>query len=121
MSYICDSCEKTIQVGHHIRHHRGVAGGRWKRKAQKTNRVWLPNLHSVRVMENGKIVRRRLCTKCMRRADRPKKVKEEAEDKKPVEKTEQKAEARKKDMINSKEKEEKKDTKKVRRKTPKKK
>lgn len=71
MAYLCEYCQKRIQAGHNIKHHRGVAGGRWKRKAQKTLRNWRPNLHNVRVIEAGKIVRRRLCTKCLRRADRP--------------------------------------------------
>lgn len=72
MAYSCEYCNKGIQVGHNIRHHKGVAGGRWKRKAQKTRRTWIPNLHYVRVVEAGKVVRRKLCTKCRRRAERPK-------------------------------------------------
>lgn len=72
--YACEYCQKEVQVGRHLRHHRGVAGGRWKRKAPKTGRLWLPNLHNVRVIENGKVVRRRLCTKCLRRAQRPQAV-----------------------------------------------
>lgn len=78
MAYQCEYCEKGTQAGHNIRHHRGVAGGRWKRKAQKTKKTWTPNLHYVKVIEGGKIVRRRLCTKCMRRANRPH-LKKEAE------------------------------------------
>lgn len=72
MSYVCENCGKGIQIGRNIRHKRGVAGGRWKRKAQKTPRRWLPNLHLARVIVDGKVVRRRLCTKCLRRAERPK-------------------------------------------------
>ena len=79
MSYICEHCGKGVQYGHNIRHKRGVAGGRWKRKAQKTPRVWLPNLHWARVVENGQVVRRRLCTKCLRRAERPQKKEEKGE------------------------------------------
>lgn len=73
--YACEHCGRGIQVGRHIRHHRGVAGGRWKRKAPVTGRLWLPNLHVARVVEAGNVVRRRLCTKCLRRAERPKLVK----------------------------------------------
>ena len=79
MAYICEHCGKGVQYGHNIRHKRGVAGGRWKRKAQKTPRVWLPNLHWARVVENGQVVRRRLCTKCLRRAERPQKKEEKGE------------------------------------------
>ena len=69
--YACEHCGRGVQVGRHIRHHRGVAGGRWKRKAPVTGRLWLPNLHMARVVEGGKILRRRLCTLCLRRAERP--------------------------------------------------
>ena len=52
--------------GHHITHHRGVAGGRWKRKAPKTPKISLPNLHTAWMIENGKRVKRRFCTSCLR-------------------------------------------------------
>lgn len=79
MAYSCDHCGKGVQIGRNIRHKRGVAGGRWKRKAQKTPRQWLPNLHWARVVEDKKVVRRRLCTKCLRRAERPKSTKSKEE------------------------------------------
>lgn len=86
MAYECDYCGKGTQVGRNIRHKRGVAGGRWKRKAQKTQRVWLPNLHWARVVEDGKVVvRRRLCTKCLRRAVRSSTVKKEEKEEAPKE------------------------------------
>lgn len=75
--YACDHCGKGIRFGHSISHRRGVAGGRWKKKAPKTNRIWMPNLHVARVVEAGNVVRRRLCTKCLRRAERPKLVKKD--------------------------------------------
>lgn len=34
-------------------HHRGVAGGRWKKRAQKTARIFKPNLQTVSVIEQG--------------------------------------------------------------------
>lgn len=80
MAYSCENCGKGIQTGRNIRHHRGVAGGRWKRKAPKTSRQWLPNLHYAKVLNDNKIVRRRLCTKCLRKADRPKFEKKESGD-----------------------------------------
>ncbi|OGY16690.1 MAG: hypothetical protein A2785_01890 [Candidatus Chisholmbacteria bacterium RIFCSPHIGHO2_01_FULL_49_18] len=78
MAYSCDNCGKGIQTGRNIRHHRGVAGGRWKRKAPKTARLWYVNLHSVWVVVGGKIVRRQLCTKCLRRAERPLRKKQQS-------------------------------------------
>lgn len=41
------------------RHHPGVAGAQWLKRAQKTKRVWRPNLHKYR----GK----KYCTKCLRK------------------------------------------------------
>jgi large subunit ribosomal protein L28 len=68
MANVCDYCSRGVQYGHTLQHRRGVAGGRWKRKAQKVKRSWKPNLHYARILENGILVRRRLCTRCLRRA-----------------------------------------------------
>ena len=59
MSYICDLCGKGVQYGGTHTHHRGVAGGQWKKKAQNTRKVFKPNLHAHK---GGKY-----CTKCLRR------------------------------------------------------
>lgn len=48
------------------RHHRGVAGGKWKHRAPKTLKIVLPNLHSFKGLLNGKKGKWRLCTKCLR-------------------------------------------------------
>lgn len=48
-------------------HHRGVAGGRWKKRAQKVNRVFKPNLQTVRIIEDGMVKRVRLATKVIKR------------------------------------------------------
>ena len=48
-------------------HHRGVAGGRWKKRAPKTNRVFKVNLQPIVIIESGKKTRVRLCTKCIKR------------------------------------------------------
>lgn len=34
-------------------HHRGVAGGRWKKRAQKTARIFQPNLQTISILEDG--------------------------------------------------------------------
>ncbi|MEI7652800.1 MAG: L28 family ribosomal protein [bacterium] len=34
-------------------HHRGVAGGRWKKRAPKTNRIFKPNLQPVTILVDG--------------------------------------------------------------------
>lgn len=60
MAYECDYCLKTVDHGHLVSHAKN-----------RTKTLRKPNLHSARVVENGATVRRLLCTKCLRRADRP--------------------------------------------------
>lgn len=67
MSYICDNCGKTGVYGVTGRHSRGVAGKRWRKRAQKTKRMFWPNLQKVSFLENGKRVTMRLCTSCLSR------------------------------------------------------
>ena len=62
MAYACDLCGKTALYGRQGRHHKGVAGGKWKKRAPKTRKVFLPNLHWAKIAG----VRLRLCTKCLR-------------------------------------------------------
>ena len=59
MSYVCDNCGKGVQYGGTHTHGRGVAGGRWKKKAPRTRKVFKPNLHKWQGMK--------LCTKCLRK------------------------------------------------------
>lgn len=42
-------------------------GGGWAMRATKKRRLWLPNLHSVKVTYQGVRRTMRLCTKCLRR------------------------------------------------------
>ncbi len=58
MSYICDNCGRGAQYGESHTHGRGVAGGRWKKRAVHTRKVFKPNLHKWMGMK--------LCTKCLR-------------------------------------------------------
>jgi len=67
MAYKCDRCGKGRLVLRQSRHHRGVAGGQWKRRAQKTVKISKPNLHAFKGVLKGKKGRWRLCTKCLRR------------------------------------------------------
>ena len=66
MAVICDMCGKGRMVGKQHKHHPGVAGGRWKRRAPKTQKIFKPNLHWARVGVAGAMQRIRLCTKCLR-------------------------------------------------------
>ncbi len=67
MAFRCDNCHKGIMVGKQHKHHPGVAGGRWKKRAPKTQKIFRPNLHSARVLVSGHYKRMRLCTKCLRK------------------------------------------------------
>lgn len=63
----CYHCEKGNLYGRSHTHHRGVAGGRWKKRAPKTQRIFEPNLQRIDIVENGNAKEVRLCTKCLKR------------------------------------------------------
>jgi len=64
-------------VGKQHKHHAGVAGGRWRKRAPVTQKIFSPNLHSARIVVDGVGKRMRLCTKCLRILKGTKKVKVE--------------------------------------------
>jgi len=66
MAYKCDRCGKGRLVSSRQRHHKGVAGGKWKHRAPRTQKISLPNLHAFNGILNGKKGHWRLCTKCLR-------------------------------------------------------
>lgn len=68
MAYKCAICEKGKMIGRQHTHHPGVAGGRWKKRAPKTVKVFKPNLHIAHIVMDGARKRVKLCTKCLRRA-----------------------------------------------------
>lgn len=74
MAYMCDNCGKTIVAGRSQRHRRGIAGKRWKKRAQVTIRLFKPNLQKASVMVGGKKVSMRLCAKCLKRFKKEGKV-----------------------------------------------
>lgn len=59
MAYVCDNCGKGMVFGRQSTHGRGVAGKRWRKRAQKTLRTFKPNLQKV----GGML----LCTNCIKR------------------------------------------------------
>jgi len=67
MANICYHCGKGVLFGRSHTHHRGVAGGRWKKRAPKTRRIFKPNLQKVTILENGKEKQVKLCAKCIKR------------------------------------------------------
>ena len=63
----CYYCKKSGIFGRSHTHHRGVAGGRWKKRAPKTARYFHPNLQPIHILIQGKSTRVKLCTKCLKR------------------------------------------------------
>ncbi len=51
----CDICGKAVQFGNNVSH-----------SNKKTQKVWRPNIRRVRVIEDGRKIRRYVCTRCMR-------------------------------------------------------
>lgn len=58
----CDICGKGVQYGHNIRHGHS---GQWEKRATKTRRLFLPNLHSGKVLLNGAVQRVKACASCL--------------------------------------------------------
>lgn len=63
----CYVSGKTSMHGRSHTHGRGVAGGRWKKRAQKTNRIFKPNLQTVTILEGGIRKKVSLATKVIKR------------------------------------------------------
>ena len=55
MSMVCEICGKGPLRGHNVSH-----------ANNKTKRVWRPNLQKIRVLHEGKVIRIRACTKCIK-------------------------------------------------------
>lgn len=58
----CDICGKAVQYGHHIRHGHS---GQWEKRATKTRRIFLPNLHHGRVLIAGMVKNVKACASCL--------------------------------------------------------
>ena len=67
MAYICEICGKRSIAGNSQQHRRGVAGKRWRKRAQKTPRLFKPNLQKVSLKVNGDIRKMKICTNCLKR------------------------------------------------------
>ncbi|HML22191.1 MAG TPA: 50S ribosomal protein L28 [Aggregatilinea sp.] len=51
----CEVCGKTPQFGHNVSH-----------SNRKTNRQFRPNIQRIKVMENGRLVSKYVCTQCIK-------------------------------------------------------
>lgn len=61
-------------MGNSQSHHRGVAGKRWKKRAQKTPRLFKVNLQKASVLIGGETKSMRLCAKCIKRIKKYKSI-----------------------------------------------
>ena len=64
---ICEICGKKTAVGRSRQHKRGVAGRRWKKRAQATPRLFKPNIQKRTVIISGEKKQMKLCAKCIKR------------------------------------------------------
>ncbi len=64
---ICDNCNKSKVKGRTQTHHRGVAGKRWRKRAQMTIRTFSPNLQKTSIILDGQRVKTIVCAKCLKK------------------------------------------------------
>lgn len=68
MSRVCQFCGRRTRVGNQITR-RGIAkkkGGIGRRVTGRNKRRFLPNLQYVRAMQGTRVVRMRVCTRCLK-------------------------------------------------------
>ena len=51
----CEVCGKSPQFGHNVSH-----------SNRRTKRQFKPNIQRVKIMQNGRLVSKYMCTKCIR-------------------------------------------------------
>jgi len=51
----CEICGKAVQFGHSVSH-----------SNRKTQKIWKPNIQKIRVIENGRNIKKYVCTGCIR-------------------------------------------------------
>ena len=63
----CEICGKHTSVGRSKRHKRGVAGKRWRKRAQVTPRLFNPNIQVKTLVVNGEKKKMKVSAKCIKR------------------------------------------------------
>ncbi|MCL2026612.1 MAG: 50S ribosomal protein L28 [Leptospirales bacterium] len=51
----CEVCGKSVQFGENVSH-----------SNRKTKKIWRPNVKKIRVVEDSRIVRKHVCTQCIK-------------------------------------------------------
>lgn len=55
MALKCDNCSKGIMYGHNVSHSK-----------RRTNRIFKPNIQNKKITINGRQIRVKLCTNCIK-------------------------------------------------------
>ena len=58
----CTICGKGVQYGHNVRHSHS---GQWMKRATKTRRLFLPNLHKGKILIDGVVKSVKACASCL--------------------------------------------------------
>jgi large subunit ribosomal protein L28 len=58
MSRICDLCGKGKQIGYNVSH-----------ANNKTKKEWLPNLQTIRIIQEGTTKKAKICAKCIKKGN----------------------------------------------------
>lgn len=58
----CEICGKGKMAGHNVRH---THSGQWEKRATKTSRTFMPNLHNGKVLINGVVKSVKACGSCL--------------------------------------------------------
>jgi large subunit ribosomal protein L28 len=58
MSRICDLCGKGKQIGYNVSH-----------ANNKTKKEWLPNLQTIRIVQEGTTKKAKICAKCIKKGN----------------------------------------------------
>lgn len=51
----CEVCGKSVQFGNNVSH-----------SNKKSSKIWKPNVKKVKVLEEKRVVRKYVCTRCIR-------------------------------------------------------
>lgn len=75
MSLVCEFCGKSKSEGNSQMHRRGVAGKRWRKRAQVTPRTFYANLQ-LKTFKIGEVRKQmRVCATCLKRIKKFGKIK----------------------------------------------
>jgi large subunit ribosomal protein L28 len=58
MARVCEMCGKGKQIGYNVSH-----------ANNKTKKEWLPNLQTVKIIQDGTTKRAKLCAKCIKKGN----------------------------------------------------